>query len=93
MNLKYLSVSIFSIIAFLGLYFSSYTALGNPYIAFTLCLILTLIPIVWSLILLKKDNSSGAIIFLTISGILLLFTLFMFLIPEAGNPPELFREH
>ncbi|MGE6614066.1 hypothetical protein ACQKFG_26870 [Peribacillus sp. NPDC076916] len=90
MNVKFLAVSTVSIIAFLSIYFSGYTAYGNAYIAFALCLILSLIPLVWSVIqLFKKDI--GAIIFLIISAMLLLFTLFMFLTPEAGNPPELFR--
>ncbi|MEZ0118990.1 UNVERIFIED_ORG: glucan phosphoethanolaminetransferase (alkaline phosphatase superfamily) [Heyndrickxia coagulans] len=85
-------LSVLLLIIFIGLYFTNsidYLATINLWISFILCLLLTGIPLIVSVIRFLYLKNFYALIIGIIALLGVLFVLFMFLTPESGIPPIL----
>jgi len=81
-------VAFILIITFLFLYFSAILPQMNVYLSFSICLLIGVICLILGVYSLAKRQSTPISIFIiAISIIILLFTLFAYLLPEAGYPP------
>ncbi|MMZ61891.1 hypothetical protein D1872_240640 [compost metagenome] len=81
-------IALFLIITFLFLFFSAILTKMNVYLSFSICLLIGVICLFLGVYSLAKRQSTPISIFIvSMSIIILLFTLFAYLLPEAGYPP------
>lgn len=76
------------IVAFLALFFSSALAKMNVYLSFSICLFISMTCLILGIYSLIKRLSEPISVFIVAASlIILLFTIFAYLLPEPGSPP------
>lgn len=76
------------IFIFLALYFSSSLPKMNVYLSFSLCLFISIACLILGVYSLVKRQSKPVSVFIVAASlVILLFTIFAYLLPEPGYPP------